>query len=148
MAASVGILLVPLFAPAFWWLYILAGVSDMIDGPISRYLHTDTQIGATLDSIADIIFLLCCCVRILPVVSFPLWIWVWIACIFAVRVFAIIISIKAHHQMMAHSGINKLTGLLLFLFPLTIPYIPVAIPAIIICTAATIAVVAEMKDLL
>ena len=36
MVFSAAILLCPVFSPAFWTLYIAAGLSDMLDGALAR----------------------------------------------------------------------------------------------------------------
>ena len=47
IARSIAILFCPVFSPAFYILYIIAGVSDMIDGTVARKTGTvsDTDIG-------------------------------------------------------------------------------------------------------
>ena len=42
-----------------------------------------------------------------------------------------------------HSVMNKATGALLFLFPLTIPAVPLKYSAVIVCAAATFAAIQE-----
>lgn len=39
---------------AFWVIYGLCGVSDMVDGYLARRLHAESKTGAVLDSMADI----------------------------------------------------------------------------------------------
>lgn len=50
----------------FFVLYILCGISDVLDGLIARALHTESEIGATLDSVADLIFAIMYIIKILP----------------------------------------------------------------------------------
>ena len=40
---------------SFFFLYTLAGITDMLDGPISRRTHTASRSGARLDSLADVV---------------------------------------------------------------------------------------------
>ena len=41
---------------AFWIIYGLCGVSDILDGYLARKLHAESKTGAVLDSVADICF--------------------------------------------------------------------------------------------
>lgn len=52
--AAVGLLLTTVFSVSFWVLYLWCGISDMIDGPLARRLGSESKVGATVDSIADI----------------------------------------------------------------------------------------------
>ena len=68
---SIAILFYPVFSVAFYSLYITAGVSDMADGWVARKTNTDSAFGAKLDTIADIIFVIACLVKLLPVMEIP-----------------------------------------------------------------------------
>ena len=39
---------------AFWVIYGMCGVSDMVDGYLARKLHAESKAGAVLDSVAAI----------------------------------------------------------------------------------------------
>ena len=58
---------------AFWVIYGLCGVSDMADGDLARKLHAESKTGAVLDSVADLCFVACCAIRLLPVLPIPSW---------------------------------------------------------------------------
>ena len=53
----------------FYIIYIYCGISDMLDGYIARKTKSTSKIGARLDSIADIIFVIVAMVKILPVLN-------------------------------------------------------------------------------
>ena len=36
-----------------WWLFVIAGISDGVDGFLARHFHWQTELGATLDPIGD-----------------------------------------------------------------------------------------------
>ena len=132
-------------SPLFALLYLLCGVSDALDGFLARRLHTESETGAALDSAADLLFAVVYIVRILPLLSIPLWICIWAAVIGAVKL-AIILqnSRRAHRLSVAHSPANRLTGLLLFLLPLTVRVIDAAYGAGLVCAAATFAAVEDI----
>ena len=44
-----------LFCPVFFVLYIVAGITDMIDGAVARRTGTVSAFGARLDTVADIV---------------------------------------------------------------------------------------------
>lgn len=78
---SVALLFCPALSPMFYVLYIAAGFSDMIDGAVARKTDTVSEFGSRLDTIADIVFVVVCLIKLLPVLDFPFWIYIWIAII-------------------------------------------------------------------
>ena len=57
------------FSPAFYSFYIVAGVSDMIDGIVARKTGTASEFGSKLDTVADIVFVAVCLIKMLPAIS-------------------------------------------------------------------------------
>ena len=53
MAASIVLLFCPVFSPIFYALYLIAGLSDMVDGIIARKTNSVSEFGSKFDSIAD-----------------------------------------------------------------------------------------------
>ena len=137
---SILLLVFPPASAPFAVFYLLCGVTDMLDGFAARRLHTESKAGAMLDSAADLIFAVIYAIRILPLLSIPVRIWIWTALIAAVKG-AIIISasIKAHRLYIEHSFCNKLTGILLFLLPLSARVVDVKYGAVLVCITATAA---------
>ena len=139
---SIGLLFCDVEGWPFWVLYALCGISDMGDGFLARKLHAESKTGAVLDSVSDIVFVVCCAIRLLPVQEIPTWLWVWAG---------VIVFIKIVNQVSAlvickrfcfpHTWANKLSGLLLFL---TIPAMFLSvIPMAIVAAVATFAAVQE-----
>ena len=129
-------------------LYLLCGITDMLDGFIARKLHTESEKGARLDSIADLIFAVVYAVRILPHLSVPYWIWIWTAVIAVIKIAGIVIaSRKAKKLSIEHSFGNKLTGLLLFLLPLSVYIADVKYTAAVVCAVATVTAIGEISCL-
>ena len=142
IAGSIGLLFCDVTAWPFWVLYALCGVSDMVDGLLARKLRAESKTGAVLDSVSDIVFVVCCAVRLLPALEIPVWLWIWAG---------VIVLIKIANQMSAlvvykrfwfpHTLANKLAGLLLFL---TVPTMFWSmIPISIVAAIATFAAVQE-----
>ena len=144
MAASVVLLFLPVFSPAFYVFYIAAGLSDMLDGFVARKTNTDSGFGAKLDTIADYVFVIVCLIKLLPVIRIPILLYVWTGIIALIKVVNVISGFAVQKTFMAvHSAMNKATGVLLFLLPLTIPALPLKYFAIVVCAAATFAVIQE-----
>ncbi len=73
IAGSAGLLFCDVVGWPFWVLYALCGISDMVDGWLARKLLAETKVGAVLDSVADIVFVACGAIRLLPVLEIPTW---------------------------------------------------------------------------
>ena len=142
IAGSIGLLFCDVTGWPFWVLYALSGVSDMVDGWLARKLHAETKAGAILDSLADIVFVACCAIRLLPVLEIPVWLWIWAGVIVFIKMVNQISALVVYKRFcFPHTLANKLTGLLLFL---TVPamYWSV-IPIAIVAAVATFAAVQE-----
>ncbi len=141
---SVALLFCPVFSPAFYALYLTAGVSDMVDGWVARRTHTVSELGAKLDTIADIVFVIVCLVKLLPVLDIAVWLYVWIGVIALIKIINIISGFVVQKQFVSvHSTMNKVTGLLLFVLPLTITFLDLKYSAAVVCTFATFAAIQE-----
>ena len=141
---SIVLLFFPAFSTAFYALYITAGVSDMVDGWVARRTHTTSELGAKLDTIADIVFVVICLVKFLPVMNISVWLWVWIGIIALIKAINIISGLIVQKRFVSvHSTMNKTTGLLLFVFPLTITFLNLKYSAAVVCIFATFAAIQE-----
>ena len=139
IAGSIGLLFCNVSGWPFWALYVLCGISDMADGWLARKLQAETRTGAILDSVADIVFVGCCAIRLLPVWEIPTWLWIWAGMVVLIKIVNQISSLVVNKRLcFPHTLANKLTGLLLFL---TVPavfwsVIPISIVAFIATFAA------------
>ncbi len=116
MAGSFVLLFYDVTSGVFWIIYSLCGISDMADGWLARKLHAESKTGAVLDSLADICFVACCAIRLIPVVQIPTWLWIWAGVIVAVKIVNQVSAlIVCNRFCFPHTIANKLTGLLLFL---------------------------------
>ena len=141
---SAALLFCPAFSPTFYALYLAAGFSDMIDGAVARKTGTVSEFGSRLDTIADIVFAAVCLVKLLPVLDVPIWLCIWIAIIAWLKAANIAAGfIRQKEFIPVHSMINKVTGGLLFVFPLTLTVIDMRYSAAVVCTAATAAAIQE-----
>ena len=144
IAVSIVLFFCPVFSPAFFVLYIAAGLSDMLDGFVARKTDTLSKLGARLDTMADFVFVVVCLIKLLPILRIPAWLYGWIGIIALIKVVNIIFGYAVQKKLVAvHSGMNKATGALLFLMPLTIPAVPLKYSAIVVCAVATFAAIQE-----
>ncbi|MBQ9898237.1 MAG: CDP-alcohol phosphatidyltransferase family protein [Ruminococcus sp.] len=140
------LLLFPAFSPAFYALYLIAGSTDMIDGTVARKTGTVSEFGSKLDTAADIIMVAVCMIKLLPALELPVWSFIWIGLITVIKAGNIVHGLSLHGEFSAvHSMMNKVTGLLLFVLPLTVTIIDVRYSAVIVCAAATIAAIQERQ---
>ena len=141
---SIALLFCPVFSAVFYALYITAGVSDMLDGWVARRTHTVSELGAKLDTIADIVFVVVCLIKLLPVMNIPLWLYIWIGVIAVIKVINIVSGFVVQKRFVAvHSVMNKVTGVLLFCLPLMLSFIDLKYSAMAVCSIATFAAVQE-----
>jgi CDP-diacylglycerol--glycerol-3-phosphate 3-phosphatidyltransferase len=131
-------------SPTFYALYIAAGISDMIDGAVARKTGAVSELGSRLDTIADIVFVAVCLIKLLPVLHVPLWLYIWIAVIAFIKVANIAVGFVGQKELISvHSMMNKLTGGMLFVLPLTLTFIDLRCSAAVVCVVATIAAIQE-----
>ena len=134
----------PVFSQIFYVLYLIAGLSDMVDGIIARKTNSVSEFGSRFDGVADFVFVAVCLIKILPVMDIPIWLYVWTAVIFFVKIINIISEYAMHKRFIAvHTTMNKVTGVLLFIVPLTLSIVPLIYTGIPICSVATFAAVQE-----
>ena len=144
IAAGMALLFCPVFSPAFYAFYIAAGLSDMLDGFAARRTNTVSRFGARLDTMADFVLVVMCLFKLLPILSIPAWLYGWIGIIALIKAVNIISGFAVQKRFAAvHSVMNKATGALLFLLPLTIRVVPLKYSAVIVCAAATFAAIQE-----
>ena len=141
---SILMLFFPAFSPWFYVMYLLCGLTDMVDGTIARKTNTVSTFGARLDTIADVILVLVALVKLLPVMNIPSWLWIWILIIAVIKITNIISGFVCNKRFtVEHTIMNKITGLLLFVLPLTLFFIELKYSAVVVCTIATFSAVQE-----
>ena len=129
---------------AVYSLYITAGFTDMIDGWVARKTNTVSAFGAKLDTVADIVFVIVCMIKLIPVIEILVWLYAWIGVIALIKIINIVSGYVVQKQFVAvHSVMNKVTGILLFLLPLTFSFIDLRYSATVVCFIATFAAVQE-----
>lgn len=129
----------------FMIVYSICGLTDILDGFIARKFNMISQLGATLDSIADFVFICIMLVVFLPVIDFASWMIIWLAGIMVIRFASIIIAYIRYHQLsFLHTYLNKLSGLIIFCFPFFYGLTNLNITFTIIAGIATISGLEEL----
>ena len=142
IAGSLSLLFCDVTGWTFWVIYALCGISDMVDGWLARKLQAETKTGAILDSVADIVFVACCAVRLIPVLEIPSWLWIWAGVIVFIKIVNQVSVLVVYKRFcFPHTVANKLTGLLLFFAVPTVFWS--VIPISIVAAVATFAAVQE-----
>lgn len=128
--------------PWFFAAYTLTGVTDVLDGWAARRLGKTSELGAKLDSIADLLFYGIVLIRLFPVLCqiLPYQIWYGVGFVLLTRLSAYgVAAIKYHRFASLHTWMNKLTGIAVFMVPYILR-IPAAIPLCWgVCAIAAIA---------
>ena len=141
---SVLLLFCPVFSELFIIIYLFCGFSDMIDGTIARKTNSAGEFGAKLDTVADLVFVAVSLMKLLPAIRIPGWLWIWVSIIATIKIGNIIWGYVSKKQFISlHTIMNKVTGLLLFLLPLTIPFGELNYIAIAVCSIATLSAIQE-----
>jgi CDP-diacylglycerol--glycerol-3-phosphate 3-phosphatidyltransferase len=142
IAGSISLLFCDVAGWPFCALYALCGISDMVDGWLARKLHAETKAGAVLDSVADIIFVACSAIRLLPVLEIPVWLWILAGVIVFIKIVNQVSALVVYKRFcFPHTLANKVTGLLLFL---AVPAVFWSmIPIVVVAAIATFAAVQE-----
>ena len=113
------ILIFPAFSGWYYFLYLLGGFSDAIDGTVARKLGTESSFGAKLDTVADIVFAIAVVVKILTAVPVPAFLLVWICVIIFMKIANLLIGFIRYKRFVSvHSLLNKVCGIICFLVPL------------------------------
>ena len=141
---SILLLFFPAFSLNFYITYILCGFSDMIDGIIARKTNSTSEFGSRLDTTADFVFVVVSLFKLLPAIQIPQWLWIWGGVISVIKISNIIWGYVSKKQFMSlHTIMNKATGLLLFLLPLTISFVELKYIGIVVCSVATLSAIQE-----
>ena len=142
---SISLIYIKPLSIEFYSIYIICGMSDVLDGFIARRTGTTSMIGAKLDSIADMIMIGVLLFLFYSIINPPTEIVVWIILIGAIRLIGMISAFKKYRTFASiHTYGNKLTGVIIFLIPMEILYVDKNILSYAVCIIATISAIEEL----
>ncbi len=135
------------FSLAFFVIYTLSGISDIMDGFAARKLGAESELGTKLDSIADLFFYAVMLIKIFPTLFdiLPRAIWIAVGCIILIRLCSYTVAaVKYHRFSSLHTYLNKLTGIIIFIVPyfVKLPCGPAL--CIAVCAVAALAAIEEL----
>ena len=141
---SVALLFFPVFSSVFYILYTAAGLSDMIDGTVARKTGTVSKSGSKLDTSADLVLVIVCLIKLIPVLHIPTWLFIWITIVALIKMINIISGYVMYKEFVpVHTVMNKVTGILLFILPLTVTIINLKYSGAFVSAVATFAAIQE-----
>jgi CDP-diacylglycerol--glycerol-3-phosphate 3-phosphatidyltransferase len=116
----------------------------MIDGTVARKTGTVSEFGSKLDTVADLILVIVCLIKLLPVLHVATWLIIWIIVIAVIKVINLISGYVLRKEIVVlHTVMNRVTGILLFALPLTLSFIALNYSGAIVGAAATFAAIQE-----
>lgn len=141
---SIWMLFCPVFSGCFYALYLFCGLSDMADGTIARKMNAASEFGAGLDTVADLVLTAVSLLKFLPVIQIPEWLWQWMLIIAVIKISSFTWCFLAGQKIKSlHTIANKMTGLCLFLLPLSLPFLDLQYSAPVVCILATFSAIQE-----
>lgn len=120
MAGTAALFFIQPFTGLFYVVYSLCGLSDILDGAVARAAGSVSDLGAKLDSVADLMFYSVALFKIMPVLFYllPLQLWLCVGVVIVVRIGAYTIAALKYKRFASmHTYLNKLTGLAVFFVP-------------------------------
>ena len=131
----------------FTIIYITVGLSDILDGYMARRLGYESELGAKLDSAADLLFyfiLVFVFIILFPAI-FQVQYLTAIIAIALVRAANIIMTkVKYKKFVFIHTASNKLSGLLIFCIPLSFLFFTSKLILWVILTVVFLSAVEEL----
>ena len=145
MLGTIVLLCIKPLSALFFIIYILCGISDVLDGMIARKMNLVSKKGQILDSIAD--FLMVILLLFVFVLNFNLPIWgiYWVVIIAVIRLTSLGVGFMHYRQLsFLHTYANKLTGAAMFCFPFLYVSLGLYITTILLCSIASISAIEEL----
>ena len=116
----------------------------MIDGAVARRTGTVSEFGSKLDTAADFIMVAVCLIKLIPVLYIPSWLFIWITIVALLKMINIISWHVMYKEFVdVHTVMNKVTGILLFILPLTLTLIDLKYSGAVVSAVATFAAIQE-----
>ena len=117
----------------------------MVDGTVARRTSSASEFGARLDTVSDFVFMTVALIKFVPHLNIPTWLWIWIGVIAMIKLGnAVWGFVRTKKLISPHTVLNKVTGLLLFLLPVTISLVDLTYTLPIVCTVVTVAAIHEV----
>lgn len=114
----ISLIFIPPLTTASITIFIIAGVTDMTDGYLARHIKdAHSELGAELDSIADMLMVIVSIFFIMP--AMDLWPWLWHGILIALgfKLLSAVPGLLKHRKVFfLHTLSNKVLAMMLFIF--------------------------------
>ena len=116
---AISLLLFEPFTLFFMLIYIVACLTDMLDGLAARIFNAQSKLGATIDAVADHVLVVCIFISVAPAVGVDTWaLWLVLGILLFKAVIVAFTLRKYGKVVMSHSYGHKMGATLCFLFPI------------------------------
>ena len=114
---AISLIVIPPLTPVSIFIFILAGVSDMVDGFLARNIKgAHSELGAELDSMADMLMVVVTVFFIMPAMNLWPWLWYGILVALGFKLMSAVPGILKHRKVFfLHTISNKVLAMLLFM---------------------------------
>lgn len=124
---------------AFLAVYVFCGFTDLIDGPIARKMNSSSELGATLDTVGDVLTYLALTKILVKQKAVPLWILIWIISAGILFGGCAMVSKKRFDKLyLPHTYLGKIFGGSVFVLPIMMQFMPGKVWMAVICSIATV----------
>ena len=118
MGLAISLLFIKKYSTSFLIIYTICGFTDILDGYIARKTKTESNFGAKLDTISDLLFFIVMFIIMFDIFIKDIIFIVFIIIISLIRILSIIIVLKKYNKFaILHTYTNKIAGFLLFFIP-------------------------------
>lgn len=139
VAGAVVLFFCQSLSKTFLAVYIFCGFTDLIDGPIARKTNSTSTVGATLDTVGDVLTYLALTKILIIRKLVPWWILVWILSAGAVFGIGTFISKKRFQKFyLPHTYLGKIFGGAVFVLPVAMQFMSGAVWMSVICLIASV----------
>ena len=139
VAGAIALLFFNSLSTPFLAIYVFCGFTDLIDGPIARKTNSASTLGASLDTIGDVLTYLALTKILIMKKLVPSWILAWI--LSAGVVFAgcaVISKVRFKKLYLPHTYVGKLFGASVFVLPVAMQFMPAFAWMSVICSIASV----------
>lgn len=139
---------IPPLSAAFYIVYTVCGITDVLDGWFARKFDAGSEFGAKLDSVADLLFYAVMLTRLMPVLwkLLPVGFWCGVGAVLLLRLISYgVAAVKYRRFASQHTWLNKLTGAGVF----GVPYVLELSAAVwYCCTVCVVSALGTVEELL
>lgn len=127
------------FTPLFLVIYVICGMTDLIDGPIARKYNCTSALGAALDTIGDVLTYLSIVKVLVMQHLIPSWLLIWLFTLIALFFGVAFYALKKFGKFfLPHTYIGKGLGAMVFVLPVMMQVMDGRIWMALICSVITL----------